>query len=364
MIANHVARATGDQVQRRLEALGVGMKMQDLPVELWHDSFRRYVLETPYRGGGPNLRLIRLDPRLPSLTVTAFIFNKFVHPAEHRYITVREAARLQGFPDDVAFAGGLGATQLQVGNAVPPPLAAAVLGAVVALLDGLAAHRPRYSAVSLFAGAGGFDIGARLTNRLDVLVSTDVWEDACRTLSSSVEPETRVVQADLTQVQSLRAFTGLARGELDLVFGGPPCQSFSQAGKQRAAGDDRGRLVFEHLRAIEELSPKCFVLENVSNIRGVAGGSLLRDLSAKARDLGYRVDHRVLNAVDYGVPQRRKRFFMIGVRDDLGAEPVWPEPTHGTGLAVVLGVGEAFTGLPTLGPVRQLLRTDAPEVLI
>ncbi|MEI6606675.1 MAG: DNA cytosine methyltransferase, partial [Verrucomicrobiota bacterium] len=122
----HIPRKVGADVQRRINALGVGEKMQDLPEELWHPSFRFYVKEDPNRKGGPNLRLIRLDPSKPSLTVTGYIFNKFVHPCEDRYITPREAARLQGFPDSWIFQGTLTSVQRQVGNAVPIPLARAV----------------------------------------------------------------------------------------------------------------------------------------------------------------------------------------------------------------------------------------------
>ncbi|MCA9959226.1 MAG: DNA cytosine methyltransferase, partial [Anaerolineales bacterium] len=94
-VYNHEPRKVGVDVQRRINALKIGQKMQDLPEELWHDSFRYYVKEDPDRKGGPNLRLIRLDPKEPSLTVTGYIFNKFVHPYEDRFITPREAARLQ-----------------------------------------------------------------------------------------------------------------------------------------------------------------------------------------------------------------------------------------------------------------------------
>ncbi|MFN7656620.1 MAG: sugar ABC transporter permease, partial [Dolichospermum sp.] len=92
MISNHIARRVGEDVQKRINALKIGQKMQDLPEELWHESFKFYVKHDPNRQGGPNLRMIRLDPENPSLTVTGYIFNKFVHPYEDRFITVREAA--------------------------------------------------------------------------------------------------------------------------------------------------------------------------------------------------------------------------------------------------------------------------------
>jgi DNA (cytosine-5)-methyltransferase 1 len=74
-VYNHQLRKAGATVLRRIQALKIGQKMQDLPEELWHDSFRYYVKEDPTRQGGPNLRLIRLDPHQPSLTVTGYIYN-------------------------------------------------------------------------------------------------------------------------------------------------------------------------------------------------------------------------------------------------------------------------------------------------
>jgi len=120
--SNHFARKPNTIVQQRIDLLKIGQKMQDLPEELWHESFRYYVKEDPNRQGGPNLRMLRLYPDKPSPTITGYIFNKFVHPFEDRFITVREAARLQGFPDEVKFFGTVTSTQLQVGNAVPIPL--------------------------------------------------------------------------------------------------------------------------------------------------------------------------------------------------------------------------------------------------
>lgn len=159
-VFNHVFRRSGSEVQKRIDALKIGQKMQDLPEELWHDSFRYYVKEDPNRRGGPNMRMIRLDPSKPSLTVTGYIFNKFVHPYENRFITVREAARLQGFPDSLKFEGSLTSTQMQVGNAVPVQLAKAVFEAVLISVRKLGYGKRNLTAFSLFSGAGGLDIGA------------------------------------------------------------------------------------------------------------------------------------------------------------------------------------------------------------
>ena len=104
MLANHIARSAGHLVQQRIDHLDIGQKMQEFPPEeLWHESFRYYVKEDPNRQGGPNLRMIRLDPSKPSPTVTGFIFNKFVHPFENRFVTVREAGGYRDFLTSLLF---------------------------------------------------------------------------------------------------------------------------------------------------------------------------------------------------------------------------------------------------------------------
>ena len=354
-VTNHVARRVGPDVQRRIDALKIGQKMQDLPEELWHASFRYYVKEDPNRQGGPNLRMIRLDPNRPSLTVTGYIFNKFVHPYEDRYVTVREAARLQGFPDTVAFEGGLGSTQLQVGNAVPVPLARAVFNTILNHAARNDTPEP-LTAFSLFSGAGGMDIGADTANAdgltLRTLVSLDNWADACRTLRRYHGDMCAVLERDITTIPNAKHVWGVHGSDCppDVVYGGPPCQSFSQAGKQRGAEDDRGQMIFAFLQFVEQLQPRYFVLENVSNLRGVGGGTLYRDVLSRIAALRYHVSVGLLSAADFGTPQLRQRVIFLGTRADVGSVPL-PEPTHRP-FATLFGsppyvtVGEAFAGLP------------------
>ena len=355
MVYNHVARRSGGIVQKRIETLKIGQKMQDLPEELWHESFRYYVKEDETRRGGPNMRLIRLDPCAPSLTVTGFIFNKFVHPFESRYITVREAARLQGFPDECEIKGSLTSTQQQIGNAVPIPLAKAVFDQICsyAAEEGIC----QLTALSLFSGAGGMDIGAHEAESHGVRIKTkaavDCWTDACATLEGYLGKEIRVVREDITQISDPLQFwldnTDCQKGP-DLVFGGPPCQAFSQAGKQKALADPRGQLIFEFLRFIEKLHPKYFVLENVSNIKSVNGGALLQQILNCIDALDYNVSADVLCAADYGAPQLRRRVIFIGTDKALKKVSL-PKATCSRekdlfGSQPYKTVGEAFEGLP------------------
>lgn len=367
MTTNHIARRAGATVQQRINYLGVGQKMQDLPEELWHKSFRFYVREDPTRQGGPNLRMIRLDPTKPSLTVTGYIFNKFVHPTENRFITVREAARLQGFPDELVFKGTLTSTQQQVGNAVPVPLAKAVFASVLQDATQLGFNNNALTAFSLFSGAGGLDIGAEQAAQeklqIQTRVSLDNWSDACATLQGYYGDRAHVVGADIATVENPVQCWRTLSGETntpDLVYGGPPCQAFSQAGKQKGTTDDRGNLIFEFLRFVKALQPPFFVMENVSNLRGVEKGILYQQILDQIEDLGYNLTVDTLLAADFGAPQLRRRILFLGCRQDIGhLSP--PTPTHSENLTLFYQpyttVGEAFQGLPEArysGDVDQL----------
>lgn len=356
-ISNHIARKVGPTVQERIDALKIGQKMQDLPEHLWHESFRFYVKEDPNRVGGPNIRLLRLDPAKPSLTVTGFVFNKFVHPYENRFISVREAARLQGFPDDLEFRGSLTSTQQQVGNAVPVQLSKAVCEAVLAYA-GKCGFKKNLSALSLFSGAGGMDIGAHQANanalKIETKLCIEYWKDACETLSGYFKNGTTIVQKSVLDITDPTRFweeqTGVAT-KPDFIFGGPPCQSFSQAGKQKGIEDDRGNLIFDFLRFVTDLQPSFFVIENVSNLKGVDSGRIFKKILEVADGLGYNVNTGTLSAADFGAPQLRKRIFFMGCKKELGKVPL-PFPTHGNGASLFLKpattVGEAFQNLPPL----------------
>jgi DNA (cytosine-5)-methyltransferase 1 len=134
---------------------------------------------------------------------------------------------------------------------------------------------------------------------------------------------------------------------VDIMIGGPPCQAYSVAGK-RSCHDPRGQLVGEYLRLLAEFQPPVFLMENVPGLSAVEEGRFFRHVCARCESLGYRVRHRLLNAADYGVPQVRKRIFVVGTR--LGRAFKFPLPTHGdcgaSGLPQHLTVGDAIGDLP------------------
>jgi DNA (cytosine-5)-methyltransferase 1 len=179
-----------------------------------------------------------------------------------------------------------------------------------------------HSAASLFTGAGGFDIGVERAG-FEVVFRTDLDAACCETLVANGRPAT------LDDVRDVELPSGL-----DLVFGGPPCQAFSSAGSMGGLSDPRGQLVFEFARHVASARPRLFLMENVRGLvtarppDGEPGGVLLALLAAFG-SAGYACRAMLLNAADFGSPQRRVRLFIAGSR--AGAPPKEPEPTHGLG---------------------------------
>lgn len=328
-------------VLQRLKLLPVGGRMKDLPKNLWHKSFIR---EGEKKTGGPNLRLLRLDPNKTSNTITAFVFNKFVHPSEDRYITPREAARLQGFPDHFIFCGAVTHIQQQIGNAVPVQLASAVAEWVTQYLyrnTGI----EKANAISLFAGAGGMDLG--FESHVNVVSSNEYDPIYCETLRTNFK-DVVVIEGDIS---SLSGITLSLRKKIQLIFGGPPCQAFSAAGKQKGINDPRGKMIKEYIRIVEEVKPEIFVLENVPGLKGINSGKTLKHTLDLIDDAGYFSEWYILNSAHYGSPQQRHRLFIFGRKKKYKNIIGMPPASHSDkadlfGLKPFATVGEALKNLP------------------
>lgn len=207
----------------------------------------------------------------------------------------------------------------------------------------LKSNRP--TVLSLFAGAGGMDLGFRAAG-YDVACAIEIERWACDTLNRN-HPELALLgppnhHGDIKQITPnvIQAFCGLAKGDFDVVIGGPPCQPFSQASTQRFLKSDprfkrrgfdddlKGTLLLDFVRLVTKLKPKVFVLENVPGLLTVDGGIQLQLALTSLRGHGYNCSEPlVINAANYGVPQQRNRLIIWG---SLKVQtPTLPEPTHG-----------------------------------
>lgn len=147
-------------------------------------------------------------------------------------------------------------------------------------------------------------------------------------------PTLPVIHADIATVKAtdILKHCKVKNGDIDLVVGGPPCQAFSVIGKRRGIEDERGRLVFEFRRIVQEIKPKAFIMENVRGLHSMTlgdskvKGSFYNELVKQFNELGYSVDTFFVNAVNYGAPQIRERMILVGNR--IGCKAKFPSPTH------------------------------------
>jgi len=213
------------------------------------------------------------------------------------------------------------------------------------------------NALSLFSGAGGMDIGIKKSG-FNVLADIEIDKHCCETLRAAVEREhsgTKVIEADIRAVglDDLSATLGIGRGEMDLLFGGPPCQPFSFAGKQNGLSDSRGPLLFEIVKYADYFRPKVILLEQVKGLLSAKDpdgkrGGVFQRFTSELEKIGYIPKWKVRCAADYGVPQLRERVFVVATHARNSFK--FPSGTHAPtnnliGSLPYRTVGEAIDGL-------------------
>lgn len=176
----------------------------------------------------------------------------------------------------------------------------------------------KYKVVSLFSGAGGMDLGF-IKAGFEVIWANDFFKEATDTYKLNIGDH--IVCGDITQIDS-----NDIPNNPDIVIGGFPCQGFSVANNKRSMEDKRNFLYKEMLRVIKDKNPKYFVAENVKGILSIEKGKVFQMIKSDFENLGYKVDYKILNAAEYGVPQQRERVIIIGNR--IGLENVFPQKTH------------------------------------
>lgn len=168
--------------------------------------------------------------------------------------------------------------------------------------------------VSLFSGAGGLDLGFKKAG-FKTLVANEFDKEICPTFRKNF-PEVNLIEGDIRKI----SFLNIVSEEIDGIIGGPPCQSWSEAGALRGIEDARGQLFYEYIRVLKELSPKFFVAENVPGMLSRRHTCAVKTFLKMFDDAGYDVSMKVLNANDYDVPEERFRVFYVGFRKDLNVK--------------------------------------------
>lgn len=236
---------------------------------------------------------------------------------------------------------------------------------------------------SFFTGAMGLDLGLEEEGFRSSL-AVEIEEKFCNTIREN-RPGLEVIQKDVADIDGVELMKQFNTDEVDLMIGGPPCQSFSTGGNRTALSDPRGNAIFEYLRLVSEIRPKYFVLENVANLVTAAikhrpinqrpgkswnlsayssgqasipgigdefpplsadelSGSAIRYLiDTVLEELGYSIRFQIIDSADYGAPQKRLRFVMIGGRDEI--PPPFIAPTHGEGGLPFVTVRDAIGDL-------------------
>lgn len=175
--------------------------------------------------------------------------------------------------------------------------------------------------VSLFSGAGGLDLGLKMA-RLQVVWANDIYKDAVDTYKTNIGHN--VDTRDISNIPSEEI------PDCDVIVGGFPCQGFSVANRTRTVSDERNTLYREMVRVVKDKQPMFFIAENVKGLISLGKGAVLEKIILDFKLVGYKTFWTVLNSADYGVPQKRMRFVMFGLRNDLSEESVIfpPSPTH------------------------------------
>lgn len=205
--------------------------------------------------------------------------------------------------------------------------------------------------ISLFCGCGGADLGliggfnylGKKYKKLpyEIVHASDIDSKAIKTYSNNF-----IHKADIIDIKDL----SFENTNADLVIGGFPCQPFSTLNPTKQPEKKESQLFWEMARIISEVKPKSFIVENVKGFYRLKNGYYFDLARNEFESLGYNLSHTLLNSSDFGVPQKRERIFIVGIRKDLGYKFIFPKPTH----------GDSF-GLKSKEPIKSIVKSLWPE---
>lgn len=201
----------------------------------------------------------------------------------------------------------------------------------------------RYNIVDLFAGVGGLSYGFSNLPQFNIIAANEIEKDISVAYTLN-HPNVRMINCDINDLTETVLNEALDGQKIDVVVGGPPCQSYSTLGKRQM--DDRANLFLQYKRILKILQPSAFVFENVVGILSMDKGNLFKQIQAEFKDLGYSLKYQVLDTVDFGIPQHRERVILVGFKEENNF--IFPEPTHGEGLKPYVTLKDALGDLPEL----------------
>ena len=322
MVTDHYTARLSKLDLEMIQAVPQGGNWRDIPESIMSRRLAQIRQGAANGRGSRSTYYGRLRWDAPAYTISTY-FNRpgngcFIHPDIERLITIREAARLQSFPDSHLFLGSAQQRRTQIGNAVPPLLAYHLAGMF-----------PSGKYVDLFCGAGGLSLGLDWAG-FRCVGAIDNDEASLNTFAQNRKEDAATIQSDLGTPDGygdlLRTINArLGHQQLDLIVGGPPCQGFSTAGNNLRA-DPRNKLIWAFVRFVEDLAPWSVLIENVPALAWRRSKDLLASLRHKLETLGYTTDLIVAHAEGYGVPQLRRRLFLIASRGSNNFN--WPLPSY------------------------------------
>lgn len=198
--------------------------------------------------------------------------------------------------------------------------------------------------VSLFSGAGGLDLGFKNAG-FNIIWANDFDKDAVATYKHNIGEH--IIHKKIEDISTNEI------PDCDVVIGGFPCQGFSQANLLRFEDDDRNKLYLEFLRVVREKQPKYFFAENVRGILSLGGGTAIEKIENDFASAGYKMQKRLFNVANFGVPQARWRVILVGTRNDIQDNYEYPSETHAApkkakkeALLPWVSIGEALKDIP------------------
>lgn len=203
-----------------------------------------------------------------------------------------------------------------------------------------------YNIMDLFAGVGGLSYGFSIIDDFNIVAANEIERDISIAYSMN-HPSVNMMNCDIKELTEEVICKAIGDQKIDIIVGGPPCQSYSTVGKRQL--DDRANLFLEYKRILEIIQPRAFIFENVVGILSMDKGRLFQKVQSVFEELGYTLKYKVLDAVNYGVPQHRERVILVGFKRTNNFE--YPKETHGDNVPGKLPwvtFGEALCDLPSL----------------